>query len=114
MTRPFQKPELRPPAPCWIVRQPLREDAVEIIYVGLSNRAELDGVIERLARWPWHLDEDGSVCVLADSRAEAIGVRIEHSKQHAGEILKQLIDLVGVELVFYACRADVWRRMDAE
>jgi len=98
-TGPFTRPTIAPPAPCWIVRQPPREDTIEIVYIGQANRAELDAAIERLARWPWPIDEDGSVTILGDRHADAIGIRIEHPSDNGEAFVRIVSDLFDAAIV---------------
>lgn len=111
---------LAPPSPVWIVRTPPRTDDVEIVFVGVANREELDRHVERLARWPWTWisDDEGphGVTVLADVRGEAIGVRLEGlaSQRAGGEasiVREVLADLFDPLLVAHAIRSDVARRL---
>lgn len=108
-TAPFVRPVLKPAAPIWIVRDifgPHRApDAVEIVFVGHANRDELDAMIERIARWPWSVDEDGGhVEVLADSHADPIGVRIVNPSDvgGAGRVREILINFFTADLVAQA------------
>ena len=108
-TAPFTRPTLAPPAPCWFVRIPPKEDAVEVVFVGHANRAELEATIERLARWAWPLDEDGEVIVLADSHADPIGIRINHPADNGADTLIAVIDLLGGATVA-GCDHTEWRK----
>lgn len=67
-----------PPSPAWIVRQPPRCDFVEVVFVGVTNREELDRDVERIAVYPWSFDDkvDHGVEILADVHADLVGVRL--------------------------------------
>jgi hypothetical protein len=119
MTTPFDRVSLAPASPTWIVRQIIyaEVDTIEIVFVGHCNRLELDSHVERLARWPWHYSGDATekspagVTVLADSRAEMIGVRIVGCSLSSSQIRDVLVDLFGREIVCQAFRADVARQL---
>lgn len=116
-TRPFTKPELKPAAPIWIVRQIVAEDAVEIVFVGHANRAELESQIERIARWYWPLDEKAGyagVTILADAHADPVGVRIAglmgSATMQGAEFAREILaSLFSKELVAQAFGVDFAR-----
>lgn len=117
-TSPFTRPVLAPPSPVWIVRTPPRTDDVEIVFVGVANREELDRHVERLARWPWHFEDTACVhvTILADIRGDAVGVRLSGLKSDnaGGECavaIEVLADLFDPLLVAHAIRSDVARRL---
>ena len=113
-TSPFDRVSLQPASPAWIVRQiPDSAGDVEIVYVGHANRMELDSSVERLARVPWNArpNETIKVTVLADARAEMIGVRIEGCSWDTTEITKILEDMFGGQIVAHALRANHARKL---
>jgi hypothetical protein len=109
-TGPFIRPTLAPPAPCWIVRRPPGDNAIEIVFVGHANRAELESKIERIARWSWPLDEDGEAMILADSHADPIGVRLVRPDKnlHLGAVVRAVFDLGG-GAIFAEQTSNIWR-----
>ena len=115
-TAPFNRPTVAPPSPCWVVRMPPSVDAIEIVYVGQANRAELDAAIERLARWGWNFEDDGEVTILADIHADPIGVRLSHLSS-LGEadglerVTRIVYDLLGGATIAEADHC-TWRTMN--
>lgn len=105
---PFDRINLRPASPMWILRAIPQEDAVEIVFIGNHNRAELDAQVDRVARVRWTFSETvrgaraAGIVILADSRAETVGVRLERVINPMREIRATLVGLLGPELVAHA------------
>lgn len=110
MTQAFSKPALSPPAPAWIVRRPpvgkaSDPDSIEIVFVGHALREELDRHVERLARWPWPFGADDTgagVIVLADSHADAVGVRLTGDSLTLSHVVAIVADLFDASIVCQA------------
>lgn len=110
MTTPFDRISLRPASPQWIVRAILREHAIEVVYVGHCNRMELDSCVERIARYGWAFDvdaKDAGVVVLADSRAEMIGIRLVRTILDSADVVSVLRGFFGPELVSHGIASDL-------
>lgn len=110
MTHKFIRP-LAPASPVWIVRQPPRTDAIEVVFVGVADRADIDRDLDRIAAYPWKFAEKSphGIVPLADAHLDPIGLRLEGLAydDDPGAVRHVLCTMFDHLLVAHAIRASV-------